>query len=106
MPESTARWNRCATKEDRPAFMINLDLKPSTKAVKDYCGDLEKFGILGNRSALEWIIDRYQVRTDKRSGIVNDPNRADDEQYILRLIGKVITVSLETMKIIKALPSI
>jgi predicted helicase len=59
---------------------------------------------LGNRSALDWIIDRYQVRTDKRSGIVNDPNRADDPQYIVRLIGKVITVSLETVKIVSNLP--
>ena len=37
---------------------------------------------LGNRSALEWVIDQYQVSTDKRSGITNDPNREDDEQYI------------------------
>lgn len=58
---------------------------------------------LGNRSALEWIIDQYRVKTDKRSGIVSDPNRADDEQYILRLIKKVITVSLETVKIVKEL---
>ena len=61
---------------------------------------------LGNRSALEWIIDRYQIHRDKRSGIVNDPNRADDPQYIVKLIGKVITVSLETMKIIKSLPNL
>ena len=61
---------------------------------------------LGNRSALEWIIDQYQVKTDKRSGIVNDPNRADDPQYIVKLIGKVVTVSLETVKIIKELPGI
>ena len=33
---------------------------------------------LGNRSALEWIVDQYQVSTDKRSGIINDPNREDD----------------------------
>ena len=59
---------------------------------------------LGNRSALGWVIDQYQVSTDKRSGIVNDPNRVDDPEYILRLIGQVITVSLETMKIVKALP--
>jgi len=58
---------------------------------------------LGNRSALDWIIDRYQVRTDQRSGIVNDPNRPDDLEYIVRLIGKVITVSLETVKIVKGL---
>lgn len=60
---------------------------------------------LGNRSALEWVIDQYQVSTDKRSGITNDPNREDDPQYIVRLIGQVITVSLETMKIVKALPA-
>ena len=59
---------------------------------------------LGNRSALEWIIDQYQVSTDKRSGITNDPNREDDREYILRLIGQVITVSLETVHVIRALP--
>ncbi|MBS1810611.1 MAG: hypothetical protein JST84_20780 [Acidobacteria bacterium] len=50
---------------------------------------------LGNRSALEWVVDQYQVTTDKRSGITNDPNRADDPEYIVRLIGQVITVSVE-----------
>jgi predicted helicase len=57
----------------------------------------------GNRSALEWIIDQYQVSTDKRSGITNDPNRADDPQYIVRLIGQVITVSLATRELIRSL---
>jgi len=59
---------------------------------------------LGNRSALEWIIDQYQVSTDKRSGITNDPNRDDDKGYILRLIGQVITISVETVKIVNSLP--
>ncbi len=59
---------------------------------------------LGNRSALEWVIDQYRVKTDKRSGIVNDPNRQDEPEYIVRLIGKVITVSLETAKIVNSLP--
>jgi predicted helicase len=53
---------------------------------------------LGNRSALDWVIDQYQVSTDKRSGITNDPNRPDDPQYIVRLIAQVITGSLETIK--------
>lgn len=61
---------------------------------------------LGNRSALDWIIDQYRVKTDNRSGITNDPNRLDDEQYIVRLIGQVITVSLETVEIVNALPSL
>jgi predicted helicase len=61
---------------------------------------------LGNRSALDWIIDQYQISTDKRSGITNDPNRLDDEEYIVRLIKQVITVSLETVKIVKSLPDL
>jgi predicted helicase len=59
---------------------------------------------LGNRSALEWVIDQYQVSTDKRSGITSDPNREDDPQYIVRLVGQVIRVSLETVEIVNGLP--
>ena len=61
---------------------------------------------LGNRSALEWVVDQYRVKTHERSGIVNDPNRADDEKYIVRLIGKVIAVSLETVEIVEELPEL
>jgi predicted helicase len=61
---------------------------------------------LGNRSALDWVIDQYRVKTDKRSGIKNDPNRLDDPQYIVRLIKQVITVSLSTVTIVKALPDL
>ena len=61
---------------------------------------------LGNRSALEWVVDQYRVKVDKRSGIVNNPNRAEDPEYILRLIGQVITVSLEMVDIVKGLPAL
>ena len=61
---------------------------------------------LGNRSALEWIIDQYRIKTDKRSGITNNPNQADDPQYIIKLIKKVITISLETVTIIEELPEL
>jgi predicted helicase len=46
------------------------------------------------------------VQTDPRSGIVNDPNRPEDPQYIVRLVGKVITVSLETVKVVEGLPGL
>ena len=59
---------------------------------------------LGTRSALEWVIDQYQVKTDKRSGIVNDPNDAARPRYLVELIGSVITVSLETLRIVEGLP--
>ena len=61
---------------------------------------------LGNRSALEWVIDQIQVSTDKRSGITNDPNRPDDPEYIVRLLGQVVTVSLETVKMVGELPAL
>lgn len=63
--------------------------------------------VLGSRSALAWIIDRYQVKTDKASGIRNDPNdwcdEHDDPKYIVDLIAKVTTVAVETMKIVDSL---
>lgn len=59
---------------------------------------------LGNRSALEWVIDQYRVDRDEHGNITSDPNRSDDEQYIVRLLGQVITVSLETNKITAGLP--
>jgi predicted helicase len=58
---------------------------------------------LGDRSALEWVIDQYQVSEHKRSGIVSDPNNPDDEEYIVRLVGKVITVSMETVQLVNKL---
>ena len=59
---------------------------------------------LGNRSALEWVIDQYRVKVDRRSGIVNDPNRETAPQYIVDLLGRVISVSLRTVEIVNDLP--
>jgi len=86
--------------KDKTSLIYNqfLSLSGIPKETYDYR--------LGNRSALEWVIDQYQVSTDKRSGITNDPNRPDDPQYILRLIGQVITVSLETVKIVRGFPEL
>ena len=60
---------------------------------------------LGQYSALEWVVKQYRVKTDARSGIVNDPNDAANPRYIVALIGSVITVSLETCKIVEGLPA-
>ena len=68
--------------------------------------EAEKY-MLGSRSALGWIIDRYQVKKDKASGIVNDPNDWADEvgdpRYIVDLIGKVTRVAVETVRIVEGL---
>ena len=59
---------------------------------------------LGTRSALEWLIDRYRVKPDPNgSGIVSDPN-GSDAQYIVRLIGQVMHVSQETVRLVGELP--
>jgi predicted helicase len=54
---------------------------------------------LGSRSALEWVIDQYQVKGE------SDPNREDDPGYIVRLAGQVVRVSTETARIVKSLPA-
>lgn len=66
--------------------------------------------VVNGRSAIEWVIDRYQVKIDKDSQIKNDPNDWCDEhnnpRYILDLILSLITISIETMKIVKNLPKL
>jgi predicted helicase len=99
-PDQPHNWEvqKMKLNKDKTAIIYNdwLTLSGIPKEAFEYC--------LGNRSALEWVIEQYQVKTDSRSGIVNNPNRDDDPQYIVRLLGQVIQVSLETVKIVKELP--
>ncbi|MCY3739633.1 MAG: N-6 DNA methylase [Candidatus Poribacteria bacterium] len=94
------RVEKMKLSKDKTALIYNdfLTLSGIPPKVFDYR--------LGTRSALEWVIDQYRIKTDKRSGIVNDPNRTDDPQYIVKLVGKVITVSLETVDIVENLPEL
>ncbi|MTH70098.1 N-6 DNA methylase [Agromyces bracchium] len=66
--------------------------------------------MLGSRSAIDWVLERYQVKTDKASGIVNDPNawaeEHDDPRYILDLIGRVTALSVRTVEIVRNLPGL
>tara|TARA_R110000796_G_scaffold14517_1_gene47448 strand:- start:27663 stop:31964 length:4302 start_codon:yes stop_codon:yes gene_type:complete len=67
--------------------------------------------IVNGKPALEWVIERQVVKTDKASGIINDANDYANETmnnpaYPLELFQRVITVSLETMKIVRALPKL
>jgi predicted helicase len=89
------------TKQDHGAIIYNT--KVTIAGIPE---EAERY-LLGSRSALGWIIDRYRVTTDKASGIVNDPNdwcdEHDDPTYIIDLIKKITTVSVETMRIVDGL---
>lgn len=66
--------------------------------------------VVNGKSAIEWIMERYAITTDKKSGIINDPNdwarEHNDEKYIFNLLLRIINVSVQTVKIVKGLPKL
>ena len=92
------RVERMKLSKDRTSLIYNesLTLEGIPPAVFEYR--------LGKRSALEWVLDQYRVKTDDRSQITNEPNDAESPQGIVELIGSVITVSLNTVEIVAGLP--
>jgi predicted helicase len=87
---------------DRSTVLYNSDITLSgiPKAAYRYT--------VGSRSAIEWVMERYQIRTDKHSGLINDPNdwsrEVGDPRYVVDLLARVVTVSLRTMQIVDGLP--
>jgi predicted helicase len=96
----TWRVEKMKLSKDKTAVVVNEAL--TLQGVPPTCFAYR----LGNRSALEWVIDQYRVKTDKRSGITSDPNRADDQRYIPRLVCKVVQVSVETVALVEALAAV
>jgi predicted helicase len=88
--------------EDRSRIIYNdnITIRGIPLAAYDYQ--------VNGKSAIEWVLDRYQITTNKDSGIVNDPNlwlaESNNPRYIVDLILKVVTVSMETQKIVNVLP--
>jgi predicted helicase/SOS-response transcriptional repressor LexA len=66
--------------------------------------------VVNGKSAIEWVMERYQFSREKDSGIVNDPNdwckESKQPRYIIDLVARVVRVSVETMKIVNGLPSL
>lgn len=85
---------------DRPtSIVVNQYLQ--LNGIPAQCWDY----MLSGKPALYWIMDRYQIKKDTESGIVNNPNDySDDPRYIVDLIKRVVTVSLETLRIVGSLP--
>ena len=86
--------------EDKTIVRYNRDL-----TIKDIPLEAQDY-IVGEQSPLDWVIDRYKVTVDSSSHIPNDINllKPDNPRYILELIGRAITVGLESSAIIKAMP--
>ncbi len=91
-------------KDDKSTIIYNPKIKISNIPLEAY--DY----VINGKSAIEWIMDRYQVKIDKKSLIKNDPNDWAEEhnkpKYILDLLLSIITVSLETNRIVKGLPKL
>ncbi len=98
---SKLRYGGTGRHKDRSTIIYNANV-----TLRDIPERAHQY-MLGPRSGLDWIIDRYQVKTDKASGIVNDPNdwavEHDDPRYIVDLIKRVTKVSVDTMEIVNAL---
>lgn len=66
--------------------------------------------VVNGKSAIEWIMERYAITTDKKSGITNDPNdwarEHNDEKYIFNLLLRIINVSVQTVEFVKKLPKL
>ena len=111
-------------KSDNPSYDVDkmkfgkVDSKTADKSVIFYNSQitisdipLEAYDyVVNGKSAIEWIMERYQVTTDSKSGIVNNPNdwskEHGDDKYIFNLVLRIITVSIETMKIVNDLPKL
>lgn len=91
-------------RKDRSRIIYNSRI--TLAGIPDEASDYRVNG----KSALEWIIDRYQVTTHKDSKIINDPNdycqEVGNPRYILDLIKRVVTVSMETNKVVAGLPEL
>ena len=84
---------------DLSTIIFNSDITVSNIPEKAY------EYVVNGRSAIEWIIDQYQVKTDQKSGITDDPNEySDDEKYIFNLLLRIINVSVQTVDLINSLP--
>ncbi len=85
--------------DDRSTIIFNDNITISNIPDKAY-----KY-IVNGRPAIEWIMDQYQIKTDKGSGITDDPNDfSDDPKYIFNLLLRIINVSVKTVDLINELP--
>lgn len=99
------RFGKCKKTEENPKGVDRTVLHVAERMTLKNIPEAAYSYVVNGRSAIEWLMDRYQVRTDKASGIVNDPNDySDDPRYIVDLVKRVVTVSMRTREIVGSLP--
>lgn len=87
--------------KDKSTIIFNSDI-----TIKDIPEKAYEY-VVNGRSAIEWIIDQYQVKTDKKSGITDDPNDfSSDPKYIFNLLLRIINVSVQTVDLVNSLPKL
>ncbi len=87
--------------KDRSTIVFNTDL-----TIKDIPEKAYEY-VVNGKSAIEWIMDQYQVKTDKKSGITDNPNDfSDDPKYIFNLLLRIINVSVQTVDLVNHLPKL
>ncbi len=87
--------------KDRSTIIFNTDITIKNIPEKAY------EYVVNGKSAIEWIMDQYQVKTDKKSGITDDPNDfSDDPKYIFNLLLRIINVSVQTVDLVNSLPKL
>ncbi|MDE6677803.1 MAG: DEAD/DEAH box helicase family protein [Ruminococcus sp.] len=82
--------------KDTIIFNENITISGIPDRVYDY--------IINGKSAVEWVMERYAITTDKASGITDNPNDYGDEKYIFNLLISVMSVSLKTIELIDSMP--
>lgn len=88
-------------KGDKSSIIFNKDITISNIPDKVYLYDLN------GKSAVEWLMEQYQLKEDKSSGIIDNPNMySSNEKYIFDLLLSIINVSLRTVELIDSIPSL
>jgi len=97
--EAGMKFIKVNKQEDRTAIIFNqhVTIKNIPLSAYEY--------VVNGKPAIEWIMEKYSITTDKDSGIVNDPNNwSDDPRYIIDLVKRIVAVSIETNKLVEQLP--
>lgn len=86
---------------DRSTIIFNTDI-----TIRDIPEKAYEY-VVNGKSAIEWIMDQYQIKTNKKSGITDNPNDfSNDPKYIFNLLLRIINVSVQTVDLIDSLPKL